>query len=86
VGGHHAGVEIMLLSITSGRRFVEVPVNYLPRVGISSVTGKRILAIRVGLRMIELALRFRRHGTYKPRRVPPLVPPDHSETRTAVHR
>ena len=33
VGGSHAGVEIMLLTILSGARFVEVPVNYLPRVG-----------------------------------------------------
>ena len=41
VGGSHAGVEIMLLTITSGARYVEVPVNYLPRVGESSVTGKR---------------------------------------------
>ena len=30
----------MLLTITSGARFVEVPVNYLPRVGASSVTGQ----------------------------------------------
>jgi glycosyltransferase involved in cell wall biosynthesis len=78
VGGHHAGVEIMLLSITSGRRFVEVPVNYLPRVGVSSVTGKRILAIQVGLRMIELTLRFRRHGTYKPRGIEALGASDQS--------
>jgi glycosyltransferase involved in cell wall biosynthesis len=60
VGGSHAGVEIMLLTITSGVRFVEVPVNYLPRVGISSFTGDRITAVRVGLRMIEIALRHRR--------------------------
>ncbi len=33
VGGSHAGAEILLLSIASGTRFVEVPVNYLPRVG-----------------------------------------------------
>ena len=33
VGGSHAGAEIMLLAITSGARIVEVPVNYLPRVG-----------------------------------------------------
>ena len=33
VGGNHAGAEMMLLTITSGARFVEVPVNYLPRVG-----------------------------------------------------
>jgi glycosyltransferase involved in cell wall biosynthesis len=57
VGGSHAGAEIMLLTILSGARFVEVPVNYLPRVGKSSVTGSRLLAISVGLRMIGLVLR-----------------------------
>jgi glycosyltransferase involved in cell wall biosynthesis len=59
VGGSHAGVEIMLLTILSGARFVEVPVNYLPRVGVSSVTGERTKAVSVGLRMILLALRHR---------------------------
>jgi len=59
VGGSHAGAEVMLLSITSGARFIEVPVNYLPRVGISSVTGRRIAAVQVGLRMIGLIVRSR---------------------------
>lgn len=67
VGGNHAGVEIMLLTILSGARFVEVPVNYLPRVGKSSVTGHPIKAMHVGLRMIELTLRMRRRV---PRRYP----------------
>jgi hypothetical protein len=66
VGGSHAGVEIMLLAITSGARYVEVPLNYLPRVGASSVTGKRVIAIRVGVRMLELIVRFRRRS---PRRL-----------------
>ena len=60
VGGSHAGAEIMLITILSGARFVEVPVNYLPRVGVSSVTGSRLKAVIVGLRMIGLVLRFRR--------------------------
>jgi hypothetical protein len=60
VGGNHAGAEIMLLTIVSGARFVEVPVNYLPRVGTSAVTGSPIKAIGVGLRMIKLALQMRR--------------------------
>jgi glycosyltransferase involved in cell wall biosynthesis len=59
VGGSHAGAEVMLLTILSGARFVEVPVNYLPRVGVSSVTGDPAAAIAVGLHMIRLALRFR---------------------------
>jgi glycosyltransferase involved in cell wall biosynthesis len=75
VGGNHAAVEIMLLAIVSGTRFVEVPVNYLPRVGTSSVTGKRIAAVRVGLRMIQLILRFRRVTPRRPARAPALVHP-----------
>ena len=59
VGGSHAGAEVMLLTILSGARFVEVPVNYLPRVGVSSVTGDPRAAIAVGLAMIGLVLRFR---------------------------
>ena len=59
VGGSHAGAEIMLLTILSGARFVEVPVNYLPRVGVSSVTGNPLKAVGVGLQMIGLVLRFR---------------------------
>jgi len=67
VGGSHAGAEILLLAIASGTRFVEVPVNYLPRVGISSVTGKPLAALAVGLRMILLIVRFRGR---MPRRMP----------------
>jgi Glycosyl transferase family 2 len=59
VGGSHAGAEIMLLTITSGARFVEVPVNYLPRVGTSSVTGNPVKALKVGMAMVRLVLRFR---------------------------
>ncbi len=75
VGGSHAGCEIMLLTITSGARFVEVPVNYLPRVGESSVTGKRLAAIEVGLRMIGLILKFRRRAPRWPVRPPARVHP-----------
>lgn len=75
VGGSHAGCEIMLLTITSGARFVEVPVNYLPRVGTSSVTGDRLAAVDVGLRMIGLVLRFRRRAPRWPARPPARVHP-----------
>jgi dolichol-phosphate mannosyltransferase len=67
IGGNHAGAEILLLSVTSGARFVEVPVNYLPRVGRSSATGDRMGAVSIGLRMILLILRWRFSS---PRRVP----------------
>lgn len=71
VGGSHAGVEVMLLTIASGVRFVEVPVNYLPRVGVSSVTGKRIEAVRVGLAMLGLIVRFRRMAPLRLTKAPP---------------
>jgi glycosyltransferase involved in cell wall biosynthesis len=73
VGANHAGAEIMLLTICSGARFVEVPVNYLPRIGVSSVTGNRLKAIAVGLRMIELILRSRRTMPRRRPRPPALV-------------
>ena len=59
IGGNHAGPEMMLLTVTSGARFVEIPVNYLPRVGTSSATGRPLTAIAIGIRMIGLILRFR---------------------------
>jgi len=59
VGGSHFGPELMLLVITSGARVVEVPVNYLPRVGTSSVTGDMGKAVKLGLQMIAYILKFR---------------------------
>lgn len=59
VGGSHFGPELMLLTIVSGARFVEVPVNYLPRVGVSSVTGDLAKAAILGVKMIGFILRFR---------------------------
>lgn len=59
VGGSHFGPELMLLVIASGARVVEVPVNYLPRVGTSSVTGDPIKTVKLGLQMIGYIVRFR---------------------------
>lgn len=59
VGGSHFGPELMLLIITSGARVVEVPVNYLPRVGESSVTGDLGKAVKLGLQMIVYVVKFR---------------------------
>jgi glycosyltransferase involved in cell wall biosynthesis len=79
VGGSHAGVEIMLLSIISGTRFVEVPVNYLPRVGVSSVTGHPVKAVRVGMQMIALVLRLRWTAPRRFQRPPAFVAPPATE-------
>lgn len=59
VGGSHFGPELMLLTIASGARFVELPVNYLPRVGVSSVTGDLRKAIVLGVQMTIFILKFR---------------------------
>jgi glycosyltransferase involved in cell wall biosynthesis len=83
VGGSHGGAEIMLLTILSGARFVEVPVNYLPRVGESSVTGKPLAAIVVGLQMTLLILRFRGSTPRRLVRPPALADPQRSPTQQA---
>jgi glycosyltransferase involved in cell wall biosynthesis len=89
VGGSHAGVEIMLLTITSGARFVEVPVNYLPRVGISSVTGDPLKALGVGLQMIGLVLALRRTAPRRGLRPPAFgasQPDEHVQQRQPDER
>jgi hypothetical protein len=48
-----------LLSLLHGLRVIQVPVNYLPRIGVSSVTGDAHKAVGVGVAMIGLVLRYR---------------------------
>jgi glycosyltransferase involved in cell wall biosynthesis len=59
VGGSAFGPEMMLLSLLHGLRVIQVPVNYLPRIGESSVTGDTRKAIMLGFSMIGLVLRYR---------------------------
>jgi glycosyltransferase involved in cell wall biosynthesis len=59
VGGSAFGVELMLLSLRQRLRIIQIPVNYLPRVGRSAVTGDPCKAIALGLSMIGLILRHR---------------------------
>jgi len=59
VGGSHFGPEMMLRSVLGFCRVVQIPVNYRARVGVSSVTGSRMKAIQLGIRMITLILEFR---------------------------
>jgi glycosyltransferase involved in cell wall biosynthesis len=56
----------MLLAVAHRRvPMVQVPVNYLPRVGESSVTGDFVTSVRLGMSMIRmcLAARFRSRST-----------------------
>src|SRR5258708_26836063 len=58
IDGSAFGPEMMLLSLEHGLRIVQVPVNYLPRVGTSSVTGDPRRAFLLGLWMIGLVVQF----------------------------
>ncbi len=57
--GSCLGAEMMVLSRIIKLRTVQIPVNYKARVGVSSVTGRRIAALMVGLRMIWVILLYR---------------------------
>ncbi len=59
IGGSSFGPEMMLLTLISGQKVIQIPVNYLPRVGESSVTGDFKKAFVLGMTMIGLVLRYR---------------------------
>ena len=59
IGGSAFGLEMMLLSLLHGLRVIQVPLNYLPRIGVSSVTGDVRKALALGVAMIGLVLRYR---------------------------
>ncbi len=58
-GDSYFGLEMMLIIIHSKINFIEIPVHYNKRIGKSSVTGSFIKALKLGLQMISLILRFR---------------------------
>jgi len=60
--GNTFGLEMTLLCIQRGIRFVEIPVNYRARVGRSSVTGSKLKAFLLGLQMMGLIWRHRLCG------------------------
>ena len=59
IGGSHFGPQLLMEAIAHQIPFVEIPVNYKSRVGVSSVTGSFWKAFRLGLRMIALVLNYR---------------------------
>lgn len=75
VGGSYFLPEMVCLALLSGLRVVEVPVNYRGRTGESKITGSPATAVRVGLQMIALIVRYRvRSGSLlRPR--PPVARP-----------
>ena len=59
IGTSHFGPELMLLTILNKIDFIEVPVKYGPRVGQSSVTGSFWKALKLGIVMIGLIVKYR---------------------------
>jgi len=70
IGGSAFGPEMMVLTLLCGLKVIQIPVNYLPRVGESSVTGDVRKALFLGLEMIGLVLRYRVRS-WLGRRMPP---------------
>lgn len=59
VGGSHFLPEMVILALADGLRVIEIPVNYRGRVGESKITGSRLRALAVGLRMVGLVVAYR---------------------------
>lgn len=59
IGESHFGPELMCLVITNKVSFMEIPVKYAPRVGKSSVTGDKIVAFFLGMKMVFLIIKYR---------------------------
>ena len=61
IEGNQFGVEMMVLTIRDGFRVAQIPVNYMARIGASSVTGDPAKALILGLQMIWLITKHRIH-------------------------
>jgi hypothetical protein len=59
VGGSHFLPEMVILALRKRLKVIEVPVNYRGRVGESKITGNFAGAVRTGIRMIGLIVRYR---------------------------
>ncbi|MGB9642084.1 MAG: glycosyltransferase family 2 protein [Candidatus Ratteibacteria bacterium] len=59
VGTQHFGPELTILVAKHRMRFIEIPVNYKPRIGKSSVTGSFRKSFVLGLKMIWLIISYR---------------------------
>ncbi|WP_238334760.1 glycosyltransferase family 2 protein [Kribbella amoyensis] len=57
--GSAYGLEMLLISVVTRARMVQIPVNYHARVGVSSVTGDFGKTVTLGLEMIRLVLKTR---------------------------
>jgi glycosyltransferase involved in cell wall biosynthesis len=70
IDGSFFGPQMMVLSILMKMKMIQIPVNYTKRVGHSSVTGNKWVALRLGLRMIWMILGYRVRAWLWPARFP----------------
>jgi glycosyltransferase involved in cell wall biosynthesis len=68
VEGSFFGPEMMVLTVLLKMRMIQIPLNYSKREGTSSVTGDPWRAFGLGLRMIQLILRYRLTSWFDPDR------------------
>lgn len=59
VGGSHFSPEMMVLALKEGIRTIEIPLNYGSRIGTSKITGKKMKAFKLGLKMIWLIVSYK---------------------------
>lgn len=57
--GSAFGLEMLMAAVRQRARIVQVPVNYRPRVGVSSVTGELGKSVPLGLEMLSMVLKMR---------------------------
>ena len=68
VNGSFFGPQMMVLSILMKMKMIQIPVNYIKRVGTSSVTGNKMVALFLGFRMILMILGYRLRSLLRPSR------------------
>lgn len=59
VTGSHFQPQFMIMCIRASSKVIEIPVDYLPRTGVSKITGKLGKAVRLGITMILFILKTR---------------------------
>lgn len=82
VDGSFFGPQMMVLSILMKMKIIQIPVNYTKREGTSSVTGNKLVAFRLGLRMIQMILGYRLRSWLAPQRYP--RPSEVGDTRSTA--
>lgn len=58
IGKQHFGPELMMLTALNGLSAIEIPINYMKRVGDSSVTGHPVKALVLAFKMLALIMQY----------------------------